>query len=303
MYITHPTHGAGARPGKTQPPTANRKNNTECQPVRAPAQGRQREEQADPPKKQKKTTGGGGGENGQQPPGCPPTPQEAAKPPTQTAPKTGPPKGAPGDHPSKTSNTKRRAAAHWEKGHPKHADTHHAGKKKHKQQTTRPGREAMGGQRPRDPRRRQPATDSSKPKKKPPKWRGGAKPHQRQHPHTPAPQAAPQEGRGKAGHTHDSTHTPTTPPQGEVGCSRNPVPNTHAHTAHQNREWRGAGGARTQPRTSQNPNQDRRGAGRNPSPTANTANPSGEKRGETTNRTKTVRKSHCHVFLGGLDPG
>ena len=105
----------------------------------------------------------------------------------------------------------------------------------------------MGGQRPRDPRPGQPATDTTKPNQKKPKGIGVGTPHQRQHPHTPAPRAAPQEGRGQAGHTHDRTHTPTTPPQGEAGRSRNPDPNTHAHTTHQNRERRGSGGARTQP--------------------------------------------------------
>ena len=138
VYITNPTHGAGARPGKTQPPTANRKttqNANQC--VRQPRDGRGRNRQT-PSEKRKK---GGGGENGPQPPRRRPTPQEAAKPPTQTAPKTGPPKGAPGDHPAKTGNTKPRTAAHCEKGHPKHADTHHAGKEKKTQNSKQRGPE------------------------------------------------------------------------------------------------------------------------------------------------------------------
>ena len=64
-------------------------DHTACGPVRAPAQGRQREEQAGPPPKKKQ--GGGGRENSSQAPNRPPTPPEAAKPPTQKAPKTGPP--------------------------------------------------------------------------------------------------------------------------------------------------------------------------------------------------------------------
>ena len=132
MYITNPTRGAGARAGNA---TTNSKpeSHTECQPVRVPAHGRQREEQADPPPKKKE--GGGGRENGAQPPHRLPTPQEAAKPPTQTAPKTGPLKGAPGDDPAKTGNIKPRAAAHQKKGHSKHADTHHAGTTKKNQRS------------------------------------------------------------------------------------------------------------------------------------------------------------------------
>ena len=154
--------------------TSNSKpeNHTECRPVRAPAAGRQREEQEDPPPKKKQQ----GWEGAQERPKATtrsPTPQEAAKPPTQTAPKTVPPKGAPGDHPAETGNTKPRAAAQREKGHPKHADTHHA-KKTQKNQTTRPGREGMGGQRPRDPRPGQPATDITKQKKKTKGEGGGA---------------------------------------------------------------------------------------------------------------------------------
>ena len=50
----------------------------------------------------------------------------------------------------------------------------HTLREKKKQQTTRPGREGMGGQRPRDQRPGQPATDTTQPPpKKKPKWRGG----------------------------------------------------------------------------------------------------------------------------------
>ena len=78
----------------------------------------------------------------------------------------------------------------------------------------------MGGQRPRDPRPGQPATDTTKPRHDtppPPKKKN------RQHLNTPPTQAAPQEGRGQAGHTHNRTDTPTTQPR-RAGHSRNPSP-------------------------------------------------------------------------------
>ena len=59
MYITHPTHGAGARPSKTQAPTATRlttPNADQC--VHQPRGGRGRNRQT-PLKKQKKQGGGG----------------------------------------------------------------------------------------------------------------------------------------------------------------------------------------------------------------------------------------------------
>ena len=56
MYITHPTHEAGARPHKTAFTNSNPVGHTDRRPVRAPAQGGQREEQGDPPPQKK---GGG----------------------------------------------------------------------------------------------------------------------------------------------------------------------------------------------------------------------------------------------------
>ena len=93
MYIAHPTHGAGTRPNRTQPPIAARKTTLNAgQCVRQPREGRGRNRQA-PPRKKKTTEGGGGGrETSPQPPNRPPTPPEAAKPPPTKAPKTGPPK-------------------------------------------------------------------------------------------------------------------------------------------------------------------------------------------------------------------
>ena len=228
VYITHPTHGAGARPGKTQPPTANSKatqNAEQC--VRHPRKGRRRNRQT--PHPQEKT--GGGRENGPQAPRRPPTPQEATKRPTKTAPKTGPPKGAPGDHPARIGNTKARAPARRERGHPKHADTHHAGEKKHKQQTTLPGREGMGGQRPRDRRPGQPPTNTTKPQKKKQKGSGGGHPTDR---NTRTPlrhRRRPRMGGGKRG-TRRTAHTPQQHlPKERRGAAQTRTP-THTPTPH-----------------------------------------------------------------------
>ena len=58
MYITHPTHGAGARPSKAQAPTATRlttPNADQC--VHQPREGRGRNRQTAP--REKKNRGGG----------------------------------------------------------------------------------------------------------------------------------------------------------------------------------------------------------------------------------------------------
>ena len=60
MYIAHPTHGAGTRPNRTQPPTAARKTTLDAgQCVRQPGKA---EGGTGSPPPQKKTEGGGGGE-------------------------------------------------------------------------------------------------------------------------------------------------------------------------------------------------------------------------------------------------
>ena len=131
-YITHPTHGAGARPGNTQPPTATREttlNANQC--VRQPREGRGRNRQTPPPKKNR----GGARER--------PT---ATKPPTNTT------RGGKIPHPDSTEDrTPQRgtggprsqnrqhqtgSSGPREKGQPKQADTHHAGTgKKNKQRS------------------------------------------------------------------------------------------------------------------------------------------------------------------------
>ena len=139
MYIAHPTHGAGTRPNRTQPPTAARKTTLNAgQCVRQPREGRGRNRQPPPPKENNRGGRKGGRQNSPQPPNRPPTPPEAAKPPPPKGTEDRTPKEAQGDHPAKTGNTKPGTAAHREKGH-RNMQTH-ARKKKKSQQPSPKGR-------------------------------------------------------------------------------------------------------------------------------------------------------------------
>ena len=223
MYITHPIHGAGTRPGRTQPPTATRKttlNADQC--VRQPREGRGRNRQTPPQKK----TGGGGRENGPQPLNRPATPQEAAKPPTQKALKTGPPKGAQGDHPAKTSNTKPGAAAHPEKRHPKRADKHHAGTEK--KRASNPARKRGDG----GTGTTRPGTGTASDRHHKAKIR-----HALQKKNTP--QQPNQEGRGTAKTRAQHPRPHSTPQPGKAGNKRGARTNTHT-PRRPSQEWRGA---------------------------------------------------------------
>ena len=205
------------RPQSTgkQNSTANRspEDNTECGPVRAPAQGRQREEQAAPPspqKKQQQRGERGGRENSPQPPNRPLTRPEAAKPPPHEGTKDRTPKEAQGDHPAKTGNTKPGTAAHREKGH--RDVQRHTTKKKKSQQPSLKGR----GWGDRDHKAGDRDTEKQKRKK-----------------HTPTTQ------RRRAGHSRDPgpARTPTPHGGGQPGRARNhtrpisrPKPNpNHEH--------------------------------------------------------------------------
>ena len=160
MYIAHPTHGAGTRPNRTQPPTAPRKttlNADQC--VRQPGEGRGRNRQATPPQKKKQQRGEGGG---------------ALKQPTATKPPANTTRGGQTPRPrkhqredpqrgtAKTGNTKPGTAVHREKGHPK-MQTH---TKKKKEPAAQLERKGMGGQGPQGPGQGHPATNTTKQKKK-----------------------------------------------------------------------------------------------------------------------------------------
>ena len=206
MYIGHPTHGAGTRPNRKQPPTAARKTTLNAgQCVRQPREGRGRNRQPPPPKKKQRGEEGGR-ENSPQPPNHPQTPPEAAKPPTQKAPKTGPPKrhrGTTRPKPATPSQEQRPTG----KSHTK--TCRHTPRKKEKEPAAQPERKGIGGQGPQGPGQGHPATETTKQKKKRKK-------------HTPTTQPR------RAGHSRDpclartpTSHTGTENGGGQVERARN----------------------------------------------------------------------------------
>ena len=100
-------------------------------------------------------------------------------------------------------------------------------------------------------------------------WRGAAE--TRAQNHTPTPRTPARSGRVQAERAHEDTHSPT-PQPGVAGCSRNPSPNTHTHTAHPSQEWQGASGARTRGLTQ--PNTPARSGGAQPKPEPKHTHPS-----------------------------
>ena len=308
MYIIHPTHGAGTRPSRTQPPTGTRKTTLNAgQCVRQPREGRGRNRQTPPPPK--KNRGGGGGAR-ERPTATKPTANttRGGQTPHQEGTEDRTPKGAQGDHPAKTGNTKPGTATHREKGHPKRADTHHAGTKKKSQQPSLKGR--GWGDRGHKARYRdsQRPTPESQSKTRPKKQNTAREPNQegRGTAETLAQHARPHSTAqpGKVGNKPGActnTQPRTAPPARR--CSRTHGTPARAHT-HLNTP-RKSGGAQPQPkpqhaRPHRTPKPETAGcrqsahatthvqyAGRDPSPTTNTRNPGQQKRDYTTNRTKT----------------
>ena len=93
-------------------------------------------------------------------------------------------------------------------------------------------------------------------------WRGAAA--TRAQAHTPAPHAPTTSDRRPSGARTQQHTNPQKPQPGVAGCSRNPGPNTHTHTAHPCQEWRGTSGARKQTHT--HPNTPARSGGEQPKP-------------------------------------
>ena len=156
------------------------------------------------------------------------------------------------------------------------------GKEKKREPAAQHERKGMRGQGPQGPGQGQQATDTTKPnqdtpKKKRKKHTPTTQPRRAGHSRDPGPARTPthrtpaRKGGEQAGPAHKhalphstpnqevqettrdgrtSAHTPQHPPKGEAGRSRNENPSMHAHTAHRNRKWQGASGARTQPHTS-----------------------------------------------------
>ena len=233
MYIAHPTHGAGTRPNRTQPPTAARKTTLNAgQCVRQPGKAEGGTGSPPPPPPPKKNRRGrGAGENSPQPPNRRPTPPEAANPPPPpegTQDRT--PEEARGDYPAKTGNTKPGTAAHREKGH-RNMQTHTTEKKKKSQQ---PSPKVRGwGDRDHKARDR----DTQQRKKT-----------QKKHPNNPATKGWAQPRPGRSTHAHTARRNRKR--RGASGARTKPhTSQKQAETEPQPRTPRTAGTRGTTPQT------------------------------------------------------
>ena len=224
------------------------------------------------------------------------------------------PKGAQGDHPAKTNNTKPGTAAQREKGH-QNAQTHTTLEKKKCQQPS-PKERGWGDRdhKARDRDSQQPTPQSqSKTRRKnkntprqPNQERRGTAGTRAQH---ARPHSTPQPGKaGNKRGTRTNTHPRTAPPT--RGCRRPRGTGVHTHSDIPPR----SGGAQPKPKPQHaRPHRTaeperarcRRSAhttthvpyaGRNLSPTTNTTNTSRQTRDNTTNRTQT----HCPRPQQGL---
>ena len=208
MYIAHPTHGAGTRPNRTQPPTAARKttlNAAHC--VRQPREGRGRNRQPPPPKKNKGGGGGGGAKTAHSHQTARQHHQRRPNPAPRRHQRQDPQRGT-GGPPSQNRQHQARNSNPPGKGTTKHADTHH---EKKKEPAAQPERKGMGGQGPQGPGQAHPAKrnqkESAKNTPRQPSQEGlctaetraqHARPHR-----TPEPETA----GGKRG-AHETTHVP-----------------------------------------------------------------------------------------------
>ena len=248
VYIAHPTHGAGTRPNRTQPPTAARKTTLNAgQCVRQPGKA-EGGTGSPPPQKKTNNKGGRGGGARKQP--------SATKPPANTTRggQTPPPEGtedrtpeeARGDHPAETGNTKPGTAAHREKGH-RSMQTHTT--KKKKEPAVQPERKGMGGRGPQGPGHGHPAKKKKKRKKHTPTTQP-RRPGQSRDPgptRTPTPHAGTGSGGGQAGRARNHRRPISRPkpnPNHEhhkqptlEGQHHKPCPNTPTQDPSQ--DWRG----------------------------------------------------------------
>ena len=239
-----------------QSATANSspEDHTECGPVRAPAQGRQREEQAGPPPPKKKQggEGGGGEETAQSHQTARQQHKRRLHPPPQKAPKTGPRKRHRG-------TTQPKAATPSQEQWPtRKRDTetcrHTPRKKRNKEPAAKPERKGMGGQGPQGPGQGHPATDTTKPnqdKKKRKKHTPTTQPRRAGHSRDPRPAGTPtpHTGTGNGGGLAERAHNharPISRPEpkpehhkkpGKEGQHHKPCPNTP--TKDPSQDWRG----------------------------------------------------------------
>ena len=225
VYIAHPTHWAGTRPNRTQPPTAARKTTLNAgQCVRRPREGRGRNRQAPPPKKNR-GGGGGGAKTAHSHQTVCQHHKRRPNPPARRHRRQDPGRGT-GGPPSQNRQHQARNSGPPGKGTPKHADTHHEKKKKKSQQ---PSSKEKGwgdrGHKARDRDTQQPTPQSQKktkrakntPRQPSREGRGTAETRaQHARPHcTPEPETT-----GGKRSTHATTHVP------KAGRNQSPTTNT-----------------------------------------------------------------------------
>ena len=186
MYKAHPTHGAGTRPNRTQPPTAARETTLNAgQCVRQPGKA-ERGTGSPPPIKKTTKNRWGEGEGGAKTAHSHQTARQHHQrrpnpPPEGTEDRT--PEEAQGDHPAKTRNTKPGTAAHREKGR---RNMQTPTTKKKKEPAARAERRGMGGQGPQGPGQGHPAKKKA----------------QKTHPDNPATKGWAQPRHGPSTHAH-----------------------------------------------------------------------------------------------------
>ena len=250
MYIAYPTHGAGTRLNRTQPPTAARKTTVNAgQFVRQPRKGRGSNRQAP---SQKKTGGGGGG--GAKTAHSHQTARQHHKrrpnPPPRRHRRQVPQRGA-GGPPSQNRQHQARNSGPPGKGTPKQADAHHEKKKKSVQPMPKERGWGDRGHKARD-RNTQQLTPQSKRKKR--------------KKHTPTTQPR------RAGHSRDpgpartpTPHTGTGNDGGQAEPARNhtrPITRPKAKPNHEHHKQPAKEGQHHKPcrnTPTQDPSQDWRG--------------------------------------------
>ena len=272
VYITQPTHGAGARPNKAQAPTATRlttPNADQC--VHQPREGRGRNRQT-PPKRKKK---GGGHVKSPQPRNCPPTRGGQTAQPDGTEDRTprrntGGPPSQNWRHPTESSgppeDRTHRTCRHTPRW---------GGDGKITTRRRSPNERGRGDgeheTQDRDSQRRTPQShdttrhDTPPPQKKnKTKGEGGEKLHPEQHSHTPTPQAAPQKVTGNERGAHKRPPTPAPKPGKNRRADKI---QTHTHTHHPARNGGVQAGHTHQHTHTPTPQPRVAGHSRDPSPT------------------------------------
>ena len=208
------------------------------------------------PPPEKNTQGGEGGGAREQPTATKPpaNPTRGGQTPHPEGTEDRTPKRGTGGPPSQNRQHQARNSGPPGKGTPKHADTHHAGKKK--EPAAQPEREGMGGQGPQGPGQGQPATNTTKqnqdtPKKKRKKHTPTTQPSRAGHSRdlgparTPTHRTPARRGREQAGRAHKhapphsnpnqevqettrdgrtSTHTPQHPTKKRLGAAKTQTP-------------------------------------------------------------------------------